>query len=275
MIDRNGVSPSLVMTCGIAAVAIFSVLRSMFFVDAATIVGHTFCVIAYVIALVSCRRVASGYPQGSLVRLGWLAMSGNCILSIFRHVALNPALEHWLGPRDRVYLLSQAFQLPALLLVLFGMVSIWWGVYRLDLGFRLGWLDCAGIISVAALVTWIFRDSLSHANSVHGVTTIFQAVSLGLLIGIGGVGLLLHRLSMQMGGGRLAVVMRCFAVYGLTRTMLTLSQGNRESYSLLWWMFFFAVPWIFALGASYSSWLTDTVKRSIRQQSYSRGWYEA
>jgi hypothetical protein len=202
-------------------------------------------------------------------------MSGNCVLSVFRHLALNPAFESILGPQERVYFLSQAFQLPALTLVLLGMLSIWWGVYRLGLGFRLRWLECAGVVLVAAIVTWLFRDSLSHANSGHGVTAVFQAVSLGLLIGIGGVGLLLHGLSIQMGGGRLAVVMRCFAVYALARSILTLTQGNRESYSLVWWMCFFAVPWIFAFGAAYSSWLTDTVKRSIREQSYSKGWYEA
>ena len=51
-----------------------------------------------------------------------------------------------------------------------------------------------------------------------GITAILQVDQPGLLIGIGGVGLLLHSLAMQMGGGRLAVVMRCFALYALTRT---------------------------------------------------------
>jgi len=102
-----------------------------------------------------------------------------------------------------------------------------------------------------------------------------QAISLSLLMGIGGVGILLHGLSMQMGGGRLALVMRCFAVYGITRSLLTLTQSHRESYSLLWWTCFYLVPWMFALGASFSSSLTETVKRKIRQHSFTRGWYEA
>ena len=272
--ERKGVSPAVVLTCGTAAVILFAVLRGSGFDTPSAILGHAFCVAAYLIGLVSCWRVAGTYPNSSFIRLGWLAMGGNCILSVCRHLVLNPLFANFLGPRDRVYLLSQAFQLPALLLVLSGMFAIWWGVYRLGLGFRLRWLYCAGVIAAAAFLTWIFRDSLSHAHSGHGVTAVLQAISLGLLIGIGGVGLLLHGLSMQMGGGRLAVVMRCFAVYALTRTMLTLSQGSRESFSLVWWMCFYAVPWIFAFGASYSCWLADTVRRSIRQQSYSRGWYE-
>ena len=156
------------------------------------------------------------------------------------------------------------------------MFAIWWGVYRLGLGFRLKWQNCAGVLQPPRpVVTWMFRDNLSHAQfraRRHGGSSGNQLLS--LLIGIAGGGLLLHSLAMQMGGGRLAVVMRCFALYALTRSLLTLTQGNRESYWFAWWMCFYAVTWIFAFGASYSCWLTDTVRRSIRQQSYSRGWYE-
>jgi hypothetical protein len=275
MINRNGVSPAAITACWIVGVGMFAVLRSMGFVTLSFALEHAFCVLAYLMGLVSCWRVAGTYPRGSPTRLGWLALGASCILSVFRHLALNPVFENLLGSRDRVYLLSQAFQMPALLLVLSGMLAIWWGLYRLGLGFRLRWLECAAVVLAATLVAWIFRDSLSHANSGHGVTAVLQTVSLSLLIGIGGVGLLLHGLSNQMGGGRLAVVMRCFAAYGLTRSILTLLQSNSESYSLLWRMFFFSAPWMFAFGASYSSWLTDTVKRSISRQSYSKGWYEA
>lgn len=272
--ERKGLSPSVVTTCGTVAVALVALARAMGYDELSAMLGNAFCVVAYLIGLVSCWRVAGTYPNGSFMRLGWLAMGGNCILSVFRHLALNPLFWGVLRPLDRVYLLSQAFQLPALLLVLSGMLSIWWGVYRLGLGFRLRWLDCAGVVLAAAIVGWTFRHSLSLANSKVGIAAVLQTVSLSLLISIGGVGLLLHGLAMQMGGGRLAVVMRCFAVYALTRAVLTLSQGNRESYAIAWWMCFYAVPWIFAFGASYSCWLTDAVKRSIQKQSYSRGWYE-
>src|SRR6201999_978534 len=118
MMERKGVSPAVVMTCGAAAVTIFAFLRGMGFNQSSAILGHAFCVAAYLIALVSCRRAAGTYPRGSFIRLGWMAMGGNCILSSFRHLALNPAFASYLGPPDRIYLLSQAFQLPALLLVL-------------------------------------------------------------------------------------------------------------------------------------------------------------
>lgn len=268
-------SPQFVMTCGIAGAGMFAILGAMGFGPAADIVGHAFCVIAYVMALAWCARVAGTYPSRSFMRLGWLAMGGNCVLSIFRHSVLNPAFESWLGPRDRVYLLSQTFQLPALLLVLLGMLSIWWGLQRLGIGFRIGWMEWLAVAAVSGTVTWMFRNSLSHANSPHTLTAVLQAISLSLLMGIGGVGVLLHGLSMQMGGGRLALVMRCFAVYAITRSVLTLTQSHRDSYSLFWWICFYLVPWMFALGASYSSSLTETVKRKIRQHSLAGEWYEA
>ena len=260
--DRKGFSPRVVMICGAAGVSAWLMMRSVRSTDSAAIIGHTFCAAAYLMALLSCGRAASLYPKNSPIRFGWLAMAGNCVLSIARHTVLNPLFEPVAGTKERVYFLSQTLMLPGLVLVLVGMLSIWWGVYRLGLGFRVRWFDCAGIVAAAGMVTWIFRGHLSHAHSDDG-TAILQALSLSLLIGIGGVGLLLHGLSLQMGGGRLAVVMRCVAVYALARSLLTLSQGDRESYSLLWWLCFYSVPWIFAFGAAYSCWLADTVRRSV------------
>jgi len=43
------------------------------------------------------------------------------------------------------------------------------------------------------LVTWLFRNNLSHSNTGHGVTAFLQAVSLSLLLGIGGVAVLVSR----------------------------------------------------------------------------------
>jgi hypothetical protein len=262
MTARQGVSPAAVLTCGTVAMAAYLITRS-------AVLGNLSCVAAYLIALLSCWRVAASYPTTSPIRLGWIALGGNCLLSALRHIALNPLFERLAGTRDRVPLISQSLQLPGLILVLLGLVAIWWGMYRLGLGFRIRWYECAFILAAAATVAWTFRHDLSHAHSPNGILTILQPVSLGLLIAITGVGLLLHSLSMQMGGGRLAVVMRCIAVYAFTRSLLNLWQGESESFALGRWLCFYTVPWIFAFGASYSCWLADGVRRSIRQQPYS------
>ncbi len=258
MIHRKGLSPAAVLTCGAIALAAFLLTRS-------TAAGQSFCMAAYLIGLLSCWRVAALYPKHSLIRLSWLAMGANCFLSVFRHAAL--IFENIRG-FDRVPIVSQALQFPALMSVLLGLVAMWWGVYRLGLGFRVRWREWAAIAAAAAIITWTFRNNLSHAHSVSGILTLLQALSLALLIAIAGVGLLLHSLSMQMGGGRLAVVMRCVAVYALTRSLLNLSQGDRDSFSLVWWLAFCAVPWVFAFGAAYSCWLADGVKRSISRQPW-------
>ena len=124
-------------------------------------IGQTLCVAAYMIALFSCWRAAALYPKKSPIRLGWLAMSGTCFLSMFRHAALNPFFERLAGTRDRVYLISQTLQLPALILLLLGMLAIWWGVYRLGLGFRIRWLDCLGIACVAGIVPGLSAMTLA------------------------------------------------------------------------------------------------------------------
>jgi hypothetical protein len=268
---RNGVTPAGVLVCGAVGLTSFLIACSLH--DARVgnlqdVIGQTFCTAAYIIALFSCWRAATLYPGNSPIRLGWLAMGGTCFLSSFRHVALNPLFVRLAGTKDRVYLISQTLQLPALILLLLGMLAIWWGIYRLGLGFRIRWLDLLGIACVAGIVPWTFRNSLSLAHSVHGLATIFQVVSLGLLIAIGSVGLLLNGLSLQMGGGRFAVVMRCIAIAALTRSILTLSEGGRDGYLLLWWMAFYSVPWIIAFGAASSCWLADTVKRGIRIGSF-------
>jgi hypothetical protein len=262
MMQRNGLSPAAVLTCGVIAMAAFLVTRS-------DVAGNLGCVAAYLIGLVSCWRVATLYPAASPVRLGWVSLGGNCLLSACRHIALNPLFEGVAGNKERMYLISQAVQLPALILVLLAMVAMWWGMYRLGLGFKVRWYECAGILAAASMVAWTFRNDLSHAHSSQGILTILQPVSLGLLIAITGVGLLLHSLAMQMGGGRLAVVMRCIAVYAFTRSLLNLWQGENVTFALGRWLCFYSVPWIFAFGASYSCWLADGVRRSLRKQPYS------
>jgi hypothetical protein len=269
---KKGLKPQAVTILGVVGILCFlAAPRIPGALNWPDITGQGFCAIAYLIGLVSCWRAAALYPKGSPVGLGWLALGGNCFLSIFRHLALNPLFAGVFGTRERVYLASQTIQLPALICVLVGMIAIWWGIYRLKLGFRIGWLDCAGVACAAAIVAWAFRNNLSLSHSGQGILGVLQPVSLGLLIAIGGVGFLLHGLASQMGGGQLAAVMRWIAVYALLRSGLTLTEAWRDLYTLPWWLVFYSVPWIFAFGAAYSCWLVDTVRRGIGKE-FQPGW---
>jgi hypothetical protein len=256
------------MACALTALAAFVFARGLGRGDLPVIIGQISCVTAYLVGLVSCWCAAALYPKKSPMRIGWLALGANCFISVFRHVVMNPLFQPVAGSKARVDLFSQIIQLPAVICALVGILAIWWGVYRLGLGFRIRWFECAGVAVAAFLITWAFRDHLSHAQPDPGAITILQRLSLGLLLSIGGVGLLLHGLAMQMGGGRLAVVMRSVAVYALTRSVLTLWQENRESYSFVWYFFYYAAPWVFVFGAACFCWLADTVRRSIGQQSF-------
>jgi hypothetical protein len=265
MTHRKGVSPVWVLALGTSGLFAFAFAYTHSRESGAE-VGNAFCVVAYVMALLSCWRAAEQYPEHSPIRLGWLAMGANCLLSIFRHLALNPVFYSWTGGEGQSRFLSQMIQLPALICAMAGILLMWWGVYRLELGFRLRWIDSAAIAATAGIVVWAFRNHLDLSHAGHGFIAVLQQISLGLLITIGGVGLLLHGLTLQMGGGRLAVVMRSVAVYALARSTLTLTQQHRQSFLLAWWLCFYAVPWIFAFGAAYSCWLADSVRRSIREQ---------
>jgi hypothetical protein len=269
---KKGLKPQAVAILGAFGILCFlAAHRFTGAPDWPDVTGQGFCAVAYLTGLVSCIRAAALYPKGSPVGWGWLALGGNCLLSIFRHLALNPLFAGLFGSRERVYLASQTIQLPALICVLVGMIAIWWGIYRLKLGFRIGWLDWAGVACAAAIVAWAFRNNLSLSHSGQGILGVLQPLSLGLLIAIGGVGFLLHGLASQMGGGQLAAVMRWIAVYALLRSGLTLTEAWRDRFSLLWWMVFYTVPWIFAFGAAYSCWLVDTVRRGIGKD-FHPGW---
>lgn len=271
----KGFSPALVLTCGLAALSTYVVTRILvesghawFRADLPAILGQAFCAVAYVVGWTSCRCASALYPRNSPMRLGWLALGTNCVLSVFRHTVLNPLFEPLAGSTDRVYFLSQTFLFPALTCALLGLLAIWWGFHRLGLGFHGRWTDCAGVLVLATLLTWIFRGYLSHSRSGAAAVMILQQLNLVLLLSIGGVGLMLHHLAMQMGGGRMAVVMRSVAIYALSRSLLTLSQGDREAYAYLWWVCFYAAPWVFVFGAAYFCWLAETVRRSIGRQAY-------
>ncbi len=261
MSSRKGFSPATVMVFATVALAAFLFTR----MDA---VGQAFCVAAYLIGFLSCRRVAALYPTRSPIRLGWLALGANCFLSVFRHTARIP--RSFVVSTDTVDIISQALQLPALIFVALGLGAMWWGVYRLGLGFRVRWWECAAILATAATITWTFRNNLPATLIRATASSPFSASRKphALLIAIAGVGLLLHGLAMQMGGGRLAVVMRCVAAYALTRSLLNLSQGDGANVPMAWSLCFYAVPWIFAFGAAYSCWLADGVRQNIRQQPW-------
>jgi len=266
--SRLGLTPTGVTICATAGLGLFLVTRIIQGPsnDLPEVIGEASCVVAYLIGLHSCWHLAVLYPRKSPVGLGWLAMGGNCFLSVFRHLALNPLLRKAIGLQQRVYWISQSTQLFALICVLIGTLAIWWGIYRLLIGVRLHWRDFRGIAVMAALVIWAVGSHVSLSHSGQGGIAFLQVFSLGLLIAIGAVGLLLHSLSMQMGGGRLAMVMQWIAAYALTRSTLTFTQGWGLDSSLAWRLAFYSVPWIFALGAAYSCWLADSVKRGIGWQ---------
>ena len=79
MMERKGASPAVVVSCGTIAGVVIALAHSLGSEELSSIFGHTFCVAAYLIGLVSCWRVAGTYPKNSYIRLGWLAMGGNCI----------------------------------------------------------------------------------------------------------------------------------------------------------------------------------------------------
>jgi hypothetical protein len=275
--NYRGLRPATVLTIGWLSLTACAIARGLTFIgwipafyQADAVLGQSFCVAASVFGLISCLHVASLYPTHSPIRLGWLALTGNCFFSVIRHFFLIPPVAHnILGSQMLVYFLSQALQFPAMICLLFGLPAIWWGFYRLGLGFRVRALDWVAIACTAGFITLLSRNTLSHAHSGLGVLTILQQVNLGLLIAIAGVSLLLQGIATQMGGGKLAGVMRCVAVYAILRSLLTVLQGSPENDLFAWWLMFYAVPWIFAFGAADSCWLADTVTRDIRKQPYS------
>lgn len=226
--------------------------------------------IAYALAFFICWGVANEYRETKWMRWAWLALTMNAGLSLLRPFSRPMAL---LGQSVDLYetpphyaLYLHLVMVPANFCLLLGLVAIWWAYHETGLGFKLRRRDGAAAIVLLGLMVlfYLFRDLLTEAQAVYRLTSILQLISQLQMFLIAAASLLLYRVSVQMGSGKLAMVLRWMTIYALFRLAMVLAVSlARFSFpNQFHWITDVAefgwqtAPWLFALAVAYRAELT-------------------
>lgn len=225
-------------------------------------------------------EIAEEYRNARWLRLAWLALAANAGISVLRMIAESPLWqlswpEYTLPIRG---LLQHLAIVPANFALLLGMAAMCWAYHQVGLGFeieRRDWLMMGGVAALLiALMT--VREGLTEAQSPIVTSRYLQLSGLILLALATAVSIVLQRMAMGMGGGRLAAALRVLTLYALLRSALVLlgalhperfisPTGNilRGYFFELGWQ---AVLWLPALAAAYRAELTHHAARELAQQ---------
>jgi hypothetical protein len=226
-------------------------------------------------------QIAAEHRQSFWMRWAWLALAGNAAISFVRTLIESPFLHlYWISLKDKpTFGLAQHLAIvPANACLLLGLLAIGWSYTRVGLGFRIEKQDFIAVIGVLGLMIALlyFRAGLTEARSPYASGRWLQLIGLVLLSLSAAAGLVLHRMAMQMGGGKLALALRCLTFYTLLRAVLVLLQAWRRSVlpegpilneflSLFLeqaWQF---APWLALLAAAYRAELTTHAARELAQ----------
>lgn len=226
--------------------------------------------VAYALAFLICWHVAEEYRGTKWMRWAWLALTIDAGLSLLRPFARPMAL---LGQPVDLYVTPPHYALflhlvlvPANFCLLLGLLAIWWAYRETGLGFRLRWRDGVAILGllVLMLLFFIFRDLLTEAQAVYRLTSVLQLIAQLQMFLIAAASLLLYRVSIQMGSGKLAMVLRWMTIYALFRLGMVLTVSLARFFfpqrlhliadvAEFGWQ---AAPWLFALAVAYRAELT-------------------
>ena len=227
-------------------------------------------VIAYGLAVYICWRMADEYRETKWMRLAWLALTCNAMLSMLRPFA-RP-LPFWGNPIDlystpsEYTLLMHCILVPANLCLLLGLFAIWWAYHEIGIGVRMqrrdGWVIALGFILLLPFI--LSGNLLTESRAYYRATSVLQVVGQILMFLTAAASLLLHRAAVQFGGGRLAAVLRWLMLYALWRYGLLLVVSFARlafpPHNLMitdlaetGWQI---APWLFALAVAYRAELT-------------------
>ncbi len=130
-----------------------------------------------------------------------------------------------------------------------------------------------------------FREGLSEARSPYLISPYLQQSGLVLLLLCAAASLVLHRMAIQMDGGKLAIALRFLTLYTLVRGVFVLLQAWRrmaipelppmQPWFLQYIQYFLeigwqSVPWIAALAAGYRAELTVHAAKELEHQRAAR-----
>ena len=236
-------------------------------------------ILAYSIAVALNLEIAAEYRSTRWLRVAWLALAANAGISILRMIVENPLLNQ-VWPHYTASPLFGVLQQMAIIsancCLLVGVLAMWWAYHQIGLGFAIEWRDYLAMAGILALMLGILalRANLTLAQSPYVIVRHIQQVGLILLLVVSATSIVLHRLSLQMGGGRLAAALQCLTLYALLRGTLVFVGVLRQmvwpqSNDPLWLTRYFfdlcwqLVPWVAVLAAAYRAQLTVSAAKEL------------
>ncbi len=241
------------MAASLAAVALPALLSQPRAAEWLSLAGKE---LAYGLATLFCLRIAAEYRRQPVLRWAWFLLASKAIVSMLRHALEMSSLE----PLPHIHVYRQISITLALLFLLGGMVTMAHAFLRTGLGFRIQRVDLFAVALVFALVSVIltFHDHLSEARVPLLAPRTLQLFSQVVLAIAGAFSVILHRIILEMGGGKLAIAMRFLVAHIVGRVVLVVTghilwpnSPLHPHWDLVSRLAFDATTWIFALAACY------------------------
>lgn len=207
------------------------------------------------------RRIALDHDQGTLMRLAWNLVTVGILVNACRVVfelsfqilgRFDSAIYPALGLRQ--ILVASSF------LILTGAFAAMWSAFTtLQLGIRLHPIDWALIGCIVLLVPTVVwnRQSMGDSGSPLTIVRYLQFAGPILLAIPSSMGILLYRVSKEMGEGRMALTLQCLAgslalrLSALAAAALLGPDGNAAGASaatLVPMVLYVTAHWVFLLG---------------------------
>jgi hypothetical protein len=176
---------------------------------------------AYAFALWLCLRVLSDHTVGSTMRLAWMMMAWSSVFSIVRHTfEFTARAAAWdIASLHTTVSLRQVPIVLALVCLTAGLIAMWASFAALGMGVRFQWMDLLWAALILAFVPLIINshENMQDAHSAWPLIRYLQSASPVLLAVPALLGVVLHRIRQEMGGGQLALVFRLFIAFLLLR----------------------------------------------------------
>jgi hypothetical protein len=191
------------------------------------------------------------------MRVAWFMIAASSAMSILRHAfAFTSHQAGW--DRTMLHTLVSLRQIPIVLSLVFltaGLVALWSSFAAIGMGARFRRTDLLWVAAIVAIVPFILssRENMADSHSAYAIIRSLQSASPILLAVPALLGVALHRVRQEMGGGHFALALRLMIAFLIAR-LFSLLVGASELHDYGWLASlsqgsFWAAQWLFALAA--------------------------
>lgn len=218
--------------------------------------------LAYLLTFALAVRIADEHRRTPWMRASWLLIAGSALFSVARTVTESRLLNLvWPGylPSPLQGLMLHVALVPANLLLLAGLLCLWWAFHRAGFRFALEGRDVLLLLVLSAAVSGIlvFRAHLTESQSPLSAASVLQRFGLVVLTVAGALAVVQYRFATQMGDGALARALRLLTSYVVIRCVLVFGEVIWRSFgpiplgvATVVGLCREVVPWLLLLAAS-------------------------